>query len=110
MDRLFSGETPSGTSVTLAAHSFKLFVNQKGAPTSNEKITTASDLRILIDGNRANIICDQQVQQVSVFSVNGSLLKATKNTKEIDLSGIENGILLFVVRTNNDVTSRFVKK
>ncbi len=60
--------------------------------------------------NVLNITTDNQLEKVSIFSVNGALVK-TDNQSIIDISNLNKGMYILTVQTDNGITqTRFIKE
>ncbi|MBL4585783.1 MAG: T9SS type A sorting domain-containing protein, partial [Flavobacteriales bacterium] len=62
--------------------------------------------------NLLNIISDQQIDEISVYTINGKLIRTfSQNTQTIDVSALANGMYLLVTQTKTGVSqSRFIKE
>lgn len=76
--------------------------------------TNTVDVRIfpVPTSNLLNIISDQQLDEVLVYTINGKLIRTfTQNTQTIDVSELASGMYLLVTRSEAVVSQhRFVKE
>lgn len=110
-NELFSNEQQTITdaekgtfSVSLPAHSFRLYTNKSSA-TANEEIKKNSTASIQFDPH-TNHLCIQSsdpVKQIRIYSALGSLVKKTDGTSETDLSAFPTGIYFIHIQTGQGI-------